>query len=178
MPVGPSQRNPKGSARERRSAAGVAAQTTKTRDLNLEFKHPGGDLTDGNITFYDTTPTLGSLINDIVVLVTVNNQQTTLIEIPIDPLSGCVIDAQVLSYCEPSLDLFQCNSYHRRGTYTYHSGVLEIVGSLQTIGTDVEDEASLACTMDINDGAVRVRVTGETFRVRWISSIKIVKLQT
>lgn len=51
-------------------------------------------------------------------------------------------------------------SYVRRGTYTTKSGTVTLLGSLQTIGTDVEDQAGWDATMDINGSTVRVRVTG------------------
>lgn len=53
-------------------------------------------------------------------------------------------------------------SYVRRGTYTTKSGTVTLMGSVQTIGTDAEDQAAWDATLDISGSNVRVRVTGAT----------------
>jgi hypothetical protein len=51
-------------------------------------------------------------------------------------------------------------SYVRRGTYTTKAGTVTLMGSVQTIGTDAEDQAGWDTTLTISGTNVLVRGTG------------------
>jgi hypothetical protein len=51
-------------------------------------------------------------------------------------------------------------SYVRRGTYTTKAGVVTLMGAVETIGTDREDQAGFDATLTISSTNVLVRVTG------------------
>lgn len=185
MPVNNSQRNPRGKARERRSAAGVAAPTTAASVLKLAATVPPPDTiptdtldSDGNVLMTANWPTGGVVSRQCHTLVTHGETARTLATIEIEELAGYVIEAQVLAfYWFDDLD-YEVNSYHRRGTYTYQSGSVALVGAVQTIGTDVEDIVPLACTLDISGSTVRVRVTGLLASlIHWVGEVKVISVK-
>jgi hypothetical protein len=65
-------------------------------------------------------------------------------------------------------------SYVRRGTYTTKSGTVTLMGSVQTIGTDAEDQAGWDATLDISGTDVRVRVTGAASNdITWFADVSV-----
>lgn len=65
-------------------------------------------------------------------------------------------------------------SYVRRATYTTKSGAVTLMGSVQTIGTDAEDQAGWDATFTISGANVLVRVTGASGNnVTWTSDTAI-----
>lgn len=68
-------------------------------------------------------------------------------------------------------------SYVRRGTYTTKSGTVTLMGSVQTIGTDAEDQAAWDATLDINSTNVRVRVTGAASNnISWMAQTTVQRI--
>lgn len=65
-------------------------------------------------------------------------------------------------------------SYHRRATYTTKAGTVTLMGSVQTIGTDAEDQAGWDVTLDISTTNVRARVTGAASNnITWSGDITV-----
>ncbi len=65
-------------------------------------------------------------------------------------------------------------SYERRATYSTKSGTVTLMGSVQTIGTDAEDQAGWDVTCTISGSTVLVRVTGATNNnVTWFGDITV-----
>jgi hypothetical protein len=65
-------------------------------------------------------------------------------------------------------------SYVRRATYTTKSGTVTLMGSVQTIGTDAEDQAGWDVTFAVSGANVLIRVTGASANnVTWTSDTAI-----
>jgi hypothetical protein len=65
-------------------------------------------------------------------------------------------------------------SYERRGTYTTKSGSVTLMGSVQTIGTDAEDQSAWDMTITISGSTVLVRVTGASATsITWFGDITV-----
>jgi len=65
-------------------------------------------------------------------------------------------------------------TYVRRGTYTTKSGTVTLMGSVQTIGTDAEDQAGWDATLDISGTNVLVRVTGAANNdITWFADVSV-----
>lgn len=65
-------------------------------------------------------------------------------------------------------------SYHRRGTYTTKAGTVTLMGAVQVIGTDAEDQAAWDCTLAISSTNVQVRVTGAAGNnITWDADITV-----
>ncbi|CAB4191725.1 hypothetical protein UFOVP1229_108 [uncultured Caudovirales phage] len=119
-----------------------------------------------NQDVYDWFPTVN----------TTDNTVTTLATIPITSGRTYMIEARVAARRTggSSGTAEDGASYCRRGTYTTKSGTVTLMGSVQTIGTDAEDQAGWDVTMTISSTNVLVRVTGATNNnVTWMGDIKI-----
>jgi len=119
-----------------------------------------------NQDVYDWSPTVN----------TTDNTVTTLATIPITSGRTYMIEARVAARRTggSSGTAEDGASYCRRGTYTTKSGTVTLMGSVQTIGTDAEDQAGWDVTMTISSTNVLVRVTGATNNnVTWMGDIKV-----
>lgn len=68
-------------------------------------------------------------------------------------------------------------SYVRRGTYTTKSSTVTLMGSVQTLGTDAEDQAGWDVTLSISSTNVLVRVTGAANNnVTWLAETSVLKV--
>lgn len=119
-----------------------------------------------NQDVYHWTPTVN----------TTDGTQTTLATIPITASRTYMITARVVARrtggSAGTAD--DGASYERRGTYTTKSGTVTLMGSVQTLGTDAEDQAGWDVTLDISTTNVRVRVTGATNNnVTWMGDITV-----
>lgn len=114
----------------------------------------------------------GHLQSSLHTVYTTDATTTTIASILIPNSATVLLDVQVVAN-QDSNNNSAC--YHRRGLYAYQGGTTVLVGSLQTIGTDVEDNAAWDCTLDISGSSVRVRVTGSATDINWIAEVR--KLQ-
>lgn len=119
-----------------------------------------------NQDVYQWTPTVN----------TTDATQTTLATIPITASRTYMIEARVAARrtggSAGTAD--DGASYCRRGTYTTKSGTVTLMGSVQTIGTDAEDQAAWDVTLSISTTNVLVRVTGAANNnVTWMGDIKV-----
>lgn len=65
-------------------------------------------------------------------------------------------------------------SYRRIATYTTKSGTVTLLGSVQTLGTDAEDQVGWDATLDISTTNVRVRVTGAASNnITWFADVTV-----
>jgi hypothetical protein len=70
-------------------------------------------------------------------------------------------------------------SYVRRGTYTTKTGTVTLMGAVEVIGTDREDQAGWDATLDISTTNVRVRVTGAVDNnVTWMADVSVVRVSS
>ncbi len=105
---------------------------------------------------------------------TTDATQTTLFSVPITASRTYLIEARVTARRTggASGTADDGASYVRRGTYTTKSGTVTLMGAVQTIGTDAEDQAAWDVTLDISTTNVRVRVTGAASNdVTWTADI-------
>lgn len=119
-----------------------------------------------NQDVYDWNPTVN----------TTDATQTTLATIPITASRTYMIEARVAARRTggTSGTADDGASYCRRGTYTTKSGTVTLMGSVQTIGTDAEDQAAWDVTLTISTTNVLVRVTGAANNnVTWMGDIKV-----
>lgn len=71
-------------------------------------------------------------------------------------------------------DNTQAASYTRRMTFRNNAGTVTAVGTVQTIGTDVEDTAGWNATIDNSGTTWRVRVTGAAATdIRWCANVTV-----
>lgn len=107
---------------------------------------------------------------------TTNATQTTLATVAISANYTYQIDAWVVARRTggTSGTADDGASYHRRASYTTKSGTVTLMGSVQTIGTDAEDQAGWDVTLDVSTTNVRVRVTGAANNnVTWSGDIVV-----
>lgn len=107
---------------------------------------------------------------------TTDDTQTTLATIPISAGYTYQIDAVVMARRTGGTAGAADDgaSYHRRAVYTTKAGVVTLMGSIQTIGTDAEDQAGWDVTLDISTTNVRVRVTGASDNnITWFADITV-----
>lgn len=119
-----------------------------------------------NQDVYHWTPTVN----------TTDATQTTLATIPITASRTYMIEARVVARRTggTSGTADDGASYSRRGTYTTKSGTVTLMGSVQTIGTDAEDQAAWDVTLSISSTNVLVRVTGAANNnITWMGDIKV-----
>lgn len=107
---------------------------------------------------------------------TTDATQTTLATIPITASRTYMIEARVAARrtggSAGTAD--DGASYVRRGTYTTKSGTVTLMGSVQTIGTDAEDQSAWDVTLTISGTNVLVRVTGAANNnVTWMGDVKV-----
>lgn len=119
-----------------------------------------------NQDVYDWCPTVN----------TTDATQTTLAIIPVTANRTYMIEARIVARRTggSSGTADDGASYCRRGTYTTKSGTVTLMGSVQTIGTDAEDQAAWDVTLSISSTNVLVRVTGAANNnVTWMGDIKV-----
>ncbi len=107
---------------------------------------------------------------------TTDGTQTTLATISITASRTYLIEARVAARRTggASGTADDGGSYVRRGTYTTKSSTVTLMGSVQTIGTDAEDQAGWDVTLTISTTNVLVRVTGATGNnVTWMGDISV-----
>lgn len=112
---------------------------------------------------------------------TTDATQTTLATIPITASSTYLIEARIVARrTGGSAGTADDGAvYVRRATYTTKSGTVTLMGSVQTIGTDTEDQAGWDATLDINSTNVRVRVTGATNNnVTWMGDVSVQRVNS
>lgn len=168
-----------GSATLAAATAGIVSQAGVDNGGNREWQcqpAAGGFLAWGNNQFR-RLPTANQDVYDWVTTVnTTDATQTTLATIPVTASRTYMIEARVAARRTggASGTANDGASYCRRGTYTTKSGTVTLMGSVQTIGTDAEDQAAWDVTMTISSTNVLVRVTGAANNnVTWMGDIKI-----
>lgn len=126
---------------------------------------------------YRRVPTANQDVYDWVTTVnTTDATQTTLATIPITASRTYVIETCVVARRTggSSGTADDGASYVRRATYTTKSGTVTLMGSVQTIGTDAEDQAGWDVTMTISGTNVLLRVTAAgNNNVTWMGSTTV-----
>ena len=108
-------------------------------------------------------PTANNNVDDRVKKITTTDATVTTVDtIPITASSTYLIQARVIGRRTGGVSGTADDgcSYVRRGTYTTKSGVVTLLGAVETIGTDREDQAGFDATLTISGTNVLVRVTG------------------
>jgi hypothetical protein len=112
---------------------------------------------------------------------TTSNAVTTLATIPIAASYTYLIDVKVTARrtggSAGTAD--DGATYWRKASYTTKAAVVTLMGAVQTIGTDTEDQAGWDCTLTISTTNVLVRVTGATNNnITWTADISVQRVSS
>lgn len=166
------------------SLAAAAADTVSVAGVdngaaNREFQvqpEAGGPVAYGNNTLRFIQSANQDTYRAFKTVNTTNNTQTTIHTIPITASRTYLIEARIAARRTGGTagTADDGASYVRRGTYTTKSGTVTLMGSVQTMGTDAEDQAGWDATFTISSTNVLVRGTGATDNnVTWTADITV-----
>jgi hypothetical protein len=108
-------------------------------------------------------PTANRNVDDRIKSVTTTDATVTTVDtIPITASSTYLIQTRIVGRRTGGVSGTADDgcSYVRRGTYTTKAGTVTLMGAVETIGTDREDQAGFDATLTISSTNVLVRVTG------------------
>jgi hypothetical protein len=146
---------------------------------NREFQRQpesGGLFAEGNNKYRRVPSATQDVYHWTTTVNTTDGTQTTLATVPIIAGRTYLIEARVAARRTggASGTADDGASYVRRASYTTKSGTVTLLGSVQTIGTDAEDQAGWDITHTISGSNVLVRVTGAAANnITWMGDITV-----